>query len=50
MAQSRIDLATNEEFINAYNKNSDYTNLARDLGYGLNINNNVRVKIKERLI
>ena len=49
MAQSRIDLATNEEFITAYEQNSYYTNMARSLGYGQNINNNVRLKIKERL-
>ena len=50
MGQSRIELATVEEFILAYEQNSDYTNMARALGYGKNINNNVRVKIKERLI
>ena len=49
MTLSRIDLVSDEEFIFAYNNNHDYTNMARDLGYGKNINNNVRVKIKERL-
>ena len=47
--QSRIDLATDEEFILAYENNTDYTNMARALGYGKNINNNVRIKIKQRL-
>lgn len=47
--QSKIDMATDQAFILAYNNNSDYTNMARALGYGNNINNNVRVKIKERL-
>lgn len=49
MNQSRVDLATDSEIIDAYNASSDYTNLARKLGYGLNINHGVRVKIKERL-
>ena len=49
MAQSKIDLASDEEFILAYQQNSDYTNMARALGYGKNINNAVRVRIKERL-
>lgn len=49
MGQSKIDLATDEDFILAYQQNSDYTNMARSLGYGKNINNNVRLKIKERL-
>lgn len=46
---SRIDQATDAEFILAYKTNTDYTNMARALGYGQNINNNVRIKIKERL-
>ena len=50
MEKSRIDLVTDEEFIIAYKQNSDYTNMARSLGYGKNINNGVRQKIKERLI
>lgn len=47
--QSKIDLATDEEFILAYKNNIDYTNMAKALGYAQNINNNVRLKIKERL-
>ena len=49
MVLSKIELVSDEEFILAYNNNHDYTNMARDLGYGKNINNNVRIKIKERL-
>ena len=50
MGKSKIDLVTNEEFTVAYINNSDYTNMARSLGYGKNINYSVRQKIKDRLI
>lgn len=47
--KSKIDMATDEEFISAYKNNTDYTNMARALGYGQNINNDIRIKIKQRL-
>lgn len=48
--RSRVDIATDAEIIKAYECNNDYTNMARSLGYGKNINNNVRIKIKNRLL
>ena len=49
MSISKIDLATDEEFILAYNQSSNYTDIARSLGYGTYINVSARRKIKDRI-
>lgn len=49
MSISKIDLATDEEFILAYNQSSNYTDIARNLGYGTYINVSARRKIKDRI-